>query len=98
MPIHHIVTIRVAPVRAAEFARVFRELNAVVEEQEGCEQYELSQNMDDPDTLVMLERWTNQELLDRHTAAERGSDAGLIDALIALWAPGVAPTFERFED
>ncbi|WP_330180308.1 antibiotic biosynthesis monooxygenase [Nocardia sp. NBC_01503] len=98
MPINHIVTIGVAPGRAADFARAFKDLKAVVEREEGCERYDLFQNMDDPDTLVMLERWTNQELLDKHTEAERGVHARLIDALIALWAPGITPTFERFED
>jgi quinol monooxygenase YgiN len=47
--------------------------------------------------MVMLERWTSQELLDKHMAAERTRDASLVDAVVALWAPGVTATVERFE-
>jgi quinol monooxygenase YgiN len=47
--------------------------------------------------MVMLERWASQELLDKHMAAERTRNASLIDAVVALWAPGVTPTLERFE-
>jgi quinol monooxygenase YgiN len=97
MAIRHVVTIQVAAGKAADFASAFTALRAVTQQEEGCEQYELFQSMDDPDKLVMLERWTNQELLDRHRAAERGRDSALIDALVALWAPGVTPTVERFE-
>ncbi|WP_225730008.1 MULTISPECIES: putative quinol monooxygenase [unclassified Nocardia] len=98
MAIQHIVTIRVAPGRSAEFAEAFKALKAVAEQEEGCERYDLFQSMDDPDTLVMLERWTNQDLLDKHTRAERSGSAMLVDALVGLWAPGVTPTVERFED
>ncbi len=97
MAIRHVVTIQVAAGRATDFASAFAALQAVVRRQDGCEQYQLFQSLDDPDKLVMLERWTNQELLDRHMAAERGGDSSLIDALVALWAPGVTPTVERFE-
>lgn len=50
-----------------------------------------------PDKMVMLERWASQELLDRHMEAERTRNSPLIDALVALWAPGVTPTVERFQ-
>jgi quinol monooxygenase YgiN len=45
----------------------------------------------------MLERWTSQELLDKHMAAERARSAALIHAVVALWAPCATPTVERFE-
>ncbi|SRR6266545_6862233 len=97
MAIHHIVTIQVAPGRAADFASAFRALQAVTSKEEGCEQYELFQSLDDPDKLVLLERWASQELLDKHMLAERTRNQSLIDAVIALWAPGSKPTVERFE-
>jgi quinol monooxygenase YgiN len=97
MAIRHVVTIQVAPGKAADFAVAFKALQAVALQEEGCEQYELFQSLDAPDKLVMLERWTNQELLDKHMAAERSGNSPLIDALIALWAPGTTPTVERFE-
>jgi quinol monooxygenase YgiN len=97
MAIRHVVTIQVAPGRAADFATAFAALQVAARREDGCEQYELFQSLDDPDKLVILERWTNQELLDRHMAAERGRNSALIDAVVALWAPGVTPTVERFE-
>jgi quinol monooxygenase YgiN len=95
--IRHVITIRVAPGRAAEFAGAFQAVRDTALAEEGCEQYELFRSCDDPDTLVLLERWASQELLDRHMAAERGRDPAVMDALVALWAPGVTPTLERYE-
>jgi quinol monooxygenase YgiN len=97
MAIRHVVTIQVAPGKAASFTSAFKPLQAVARQEEGCQQYELFQSVDDPDRMVMLERWASQELLDKHMAAERAANASLIDALVALWAPGVTPTVERFE-
>jgi quinol monooxygenase YgiN len=95
--IRHVITIRVAPGRAADFAAAFKHVQATAREEEGCEQYELFQSVDDPDTVVLLERWTSQELLERHMEAERSRDSAAMDALVALWAPGLTPTIERFE-
>ncbi len=97
MAIRHVVTIQVAPGQAAAFVEAFEALAKVAREEEGCEQYELFQSVADPDRMVMLERWTNQDLLDRHMAAERTGNAALIDAIVALWAPDTTPTVERFE-
>jgi quinol monooxygenase YgiN len=95
--IRHVITIRVAPGKAAELAAVFKVVQATALQEDGCEQYELFQSLDDPDTLVLLERWASQELLERHMEAERTRDSMPMDALVALWAPGVTPTIERFE-
>jgi quinol monooxygenase YgiN len=97
MAIRHVVIIQVAAGKAASFASAFKAPQAVAVQEEGCEQYELFQSLDDPDKLVILERWTSQELLNNHTEAERTRNASLVDALVALWAPGVTPTVERFE-
>lgn len=97
MAIRHVVTIQVAAGKAADFAGAFRTLQAVARHEEGCEQYELFQSLDDPDKMVMLERWASQELLDKHMEAERTRTPSPVDALVALWAPGVTPTVERFE-
>jgi hypothetical protein len=35
--------------------------------------------------------------LDKHMEAERTRNRSSIDALVALWAPGIIPTVERFE-
>ncbi|MBB5915697.1 quinol monooxygenase YgiN [Nocardia transvalensis] len=97
MPIQHIVTIQVAPGRAADFAEAFEALKAAVEREDGCEQYDLFQSMSNPDIVVLLERWTDQDLLDKHRRAEGTDNEALINALIALWAPGTTPSVLRFD-
>jgi quinol monooxygenase YgiN len=97
MAVRHVITIQVAPGRAADFASAFKDVQAIALQEEGCEQYELFQGLDDPDKLVLLERWASQELLEQHMEAERTRDSAAMDALVALWAPGVTPTIERFE-
>jgi quinol monooxygenase YgiN len=97
MGIRHVVTIQVAPGRAADFASAFKVLQAIAQREEGCEQYELFQSLDDPDKVVLLERWASQALLDKHMEAERTRNDSHVDALVALWAPETTPTIERFE-
>jgi quinol monooxygenase YgiN len=97
MALRHVVTIQVAPGKAADFAGAFKALQAIAQQEEGCEQYELFQSVDDPDKVVLLERWASQTLLDKHMEAERTRNRSPIDAVVALWAPGTTPTIERFE-
>jgi quinol monooxygenase YgiN len=97
MAVRHVITIQVAPGRAADFGTAFKAVQEVVLAEEGCEQYELFQSLDDPDKMVLLERWTTQELLERHMAAEQSRDPAALQALISLWAPGTTPTIERSE-
>src|SRR5213592_233188 len=97
MAIHHVITIHVAAGRAADFTDAFKAVQAIALGEEGCEQYELFQSVDDADTMVLLERWASQELLEKHMTLERTRNAGPLQALIALWAPGTTPTLERFE-
>jgi len=59
MAIRHVVTIQVAPGKAADFASAFKALQAIAQHEEGCQQYELFQSLDDPDNVVLLERWAS---------------------------------------
>jgi quinol monooxygenase YgiN len=97
MAVRHVITIDVAPGRAADFASAFKTVQAVAIQDEGCEQYELLQSVDTPDRFVLLERWASQELLERHMEAERTRDPTALQAIMALWRPGTTPTVERFE-
>ena len=97
MAIRHVVTVQVAGGRAEDFIDAFKALQASALREPGCEQYELFRSVDDPDTMVMLERWSTRELLDRHMAAERAGNAALVDAVVALWDPGTTPTVEHYE-
>ena len=40
MAIRHVVTIQVAPGKSASFASAFKPLQAVAQQEEGCQQYE----------------------------------------------------------
>lgn len=97
MAVRHVVTIQVAPGRADDFASAFKTLQAIAQQQGGCEQYELFQSLDEPEKVVLLERWASQDLLDIHIEAERTRNRSAVDTLVALWAPGITPTVERFE-
>lgn len=97
MAIRHLVTIQVAPGRVEDFASAFKAVQAMAQREEGCEQYELFRSLDEPNKVVLLERWANQELLDTHMAAERTRNRSAIDALMALWAPGTTPSVERYD-
>jgi quinol monooxygenase YgiN len=85
MAIRHVVTIQVAPGRADDFARALKALQAIALQEEGCEQYELFHSVDEAEKVLLLERWTSHELLDKHMEAERTPDRSAIDALVALW-------------
>jgi len=97
MAIRHVVTIEVADGQASAFSDAFRALQTAVKLEDGCEQYELFQSLDSPTRMVILERWTNVALLERHMESERTRDPDAINAIIALWAPGTTPTVERYE-
>lgn len=97
MAIRHVVTIQVAHGKVSEFADAFTTLQAIAQQEEGCEQYELFQSLDDPDKVVLLERWANQAALDNHMQAERTRNHAPVEAVLALWARGTTPTIERFE-
>jgi quinol monooxygenase YgiN len=97
MAIRHVVTITVAAGKAREFVDAFAAVRSLAQQDEGCEQYELFQSLDHPDRIVLMERWANEELLARHMKAERTRDSSAMDAIMALWAPGITPTVERFE-
>ena len=92
MAIRLVVTFRAQPGKGQDFADAFVPLAQITHSEKGCEQYQLFRALDDPDTLVLLERWTSQEDLDAHMEAMRGrggSPTGQFGA-----GP---PSLERFE-
>jgi len=72
MAVRLVVTFKAQKGKGADFAKAFAPvIKDVVAKDKGCEQYELFRSQDDPDKLVLLERWTTAALLDAHTAAMR---------------------------
>jgi|SRR5579883_1094813 len=75
-----IVTVTTRPGRAAEYVAAFRELAPKVRLEEGCLEYDIYRDSNDPrfdnkvrpDTVVLCEKWSSIDTLQRHT---RGSAA-----------------------
>lgn len=66
MAIRLIVTITAAPGKGFELAQLYKGRCAEVMKEPGCEQFEVFQSVVNPDTLAILERWTDQAALDVH--------------------------------
>ncbi len=66
MAIRLIVTITAAPGKGSELAQLYKGRCADVMKEPGCEQFEVFQSVVNPDTLTILERWTDQAALDVH--------------------------------
>jgi quinol monooxygenase YgiN len=66
-----VITVEAEPGKGAELASVMRDYCNRAAAEEGCEQFELFVSADDPDRLVVLERWADQAALDAH--AERNA-------------------------
>jgi quinol monooxygenase YgiN len=86
MAVRLVVTFSALPGKGADFAQAFAPIVKETQQEPGCEQYELFRSLDDPDKLVLLERWTDAASLDTHlqvmrargpspTAPFRGGDA-----------------------
>ncbi len=71
MAVRLIVTFTALPGKGADFAKAFAPVMADVHKEPGCEQYELFVSHDDPDKLVLLERWADLPTFDAHSAANR---------------------------
>jgi quinol monooxygenase YgiN len=66
-----VITVEAEQGKGAELARAMRDYCRAASAEDGCEQFELFVSADDPDKLVVLERWADQHALDAH--AERNA-------------------------
>jgi quinol monooxygenase YgiN len=66
MAIRLVLTITAAPGKGSELAQAYRPRCAEIMKEAGCEQFEVFQSVMNPDKLVLLERWTDQAVLDVH--------------------------------
>lgn len=92
MAVRLVVTFKALPGKGADFARAFAPVISEVRKERGCEQYTLFRGIEDPDTLVLLERWSDAAALDAHAAALRARGPSPTEKFRA--APAV---LERFE-
>ena len=92
MALRLIVTFKAQPGKGDAFADAFVGLAQITHAEKGCEQYQLFRATDDPDTIVLLERWTSQADLDAHLQAMQARGG----SPTAPFAAGPAK-LERFE-
>jgi len=71
MAIRVIVNIDALPGKGPELARARAPRHAEVRQEAGCEQFDLFQNTEDPDKLLLVERWTDEASLAAHAELNR---------------------------
>ena len=89
MPGRFVITMYAKPGKGAELARTMADCCRAVQQEPGCQQDESFQSALDPDTLVVLELWTDQAALDAH--AQRNATRPPHPALAHLRADGLRP-------
>jgi quinol monooxygenase YgiN len=94
MAVRLIVTFRAKAGQGSQMAAAFAPVAAEVQKEKGCEQYEMFQSSTNPDTLVLLERWTTLDDLDVHGEAMRARGPS---PTTPFRDENAAPTVERFE-
>lgn len=71
MAVRIIVSINALPGKGTELARLRAAYQAEVRKEPGCEQFDLFQNSEDPDRLLLVERWTDEASLAAHQELNR---------------------------
>ena len=61
-------TVRIRPDRREHAIRVAREMVAATRREAGCVSYRFAVDLDDPDTVCIVEEWESVEALRRHFA------------------------------
>jgi quinol monooxygenase YgiN len=89
MPVRLIVTMHAKPGKGAALAQAMADRCRAVQQEPGCQQFEVFQSALDPDTLVLLELWADQAALDVHAQVNAAQPPN--PALAALRADGVVP-------
>jgi quinol monooxygenase YgiN len=78
---------RAKPGKGAALAQAMAERCRAVQQEPGCQQFEVFQSALDPDTLVLLELWADQAALDVHAQVNAAQPPNPV--LAALRADGV---------
>jgi quinol monooxygenase YgiN len=66
MAVRLVISMQANPGRSEELAAIVKERCLVVQQESGCQQFEVFQSALDPDRLVLLELWESQEALGVH--------------------------------
>ncbi|MSQ51159.1 MAG: antibiotic biosynthesis monooxygenase [Betaproteobacteria bacterium] len=92
MAIRLLIASKVKPGQAGAYAKAFAHIERETNAEPGCEQYELFQSVQNPDKLVLMERWTDQASLDAHMEIMKKRDMSVHGSLRAE-----PPSRERYE-
>jgi len=71
MAVRLIINITATPGKGGELAAAYRERCLDVQKEPGCIQFELFQSALDPDNLVILEHWADEEALAVHSEVNK---------------------------
>ena len=71
MSVRLVVTITAVPGKGTELAQAFVGRCEECRKEPGCEQFDLFQNTEDPDKLLLVERWTDEASLAAHAERNR---------------------------
>jgi quinol monooxygenase YgiN len=66
-----IVAIDALPGKGTELAALRLPHHEEIRKEPGCEQFDLFQNTEDPDKLLLVERWTDEASLAAHSERNR---------------------------
>ena len=87
--LHLVITTYAKPGKGAELAQAMADRCRAVQQELGCQQFEVFQSALDTDKLVVLELWDDQAALDVH--AQLNATRPPNPALAALRADGTRP-------
>jgi quinol monooxygenase YgiN len=71
MAVRLIINITAASGKGGELAAVYRERCLDVQKEPGCVQFEVFQSTVDPDKLVLLEHWADEQALAVHSEVNK---------------------------
>jgi quinol monooxygenase YgiN len=66
MSVRLVVTFTAAPGKGGELAQAMKARCVPSRQDAGCEQFEVFQSVDNPEKLVLIEKWQDQAALDAH--------------------------------
>jgi quinol monooxygenase YgiN len=89
MPVRLVITTYAKPGKGTELAQAMADRCRAVQQEHGCQQYKVFQSALDPDTLVLLELWSDQAALDTHAQVNAARPPH--PALADLRADGIRP-------
>ena len=71
MSIRLLISMSSVPGKSAEFIKARLPRSAEIRKDAGCEQFDVFQNVENPDQFLLVEKWKDEESLQAHYAIKR---------------------------